>query len=58
MMRNGSLGFAGALLLASTANAQLPTPANDADYIKLVMTAAPDEIVRDATIVRIEPMRR
>jgi hypothetical protein len=55
MMRIGSLGFVGGLLLSSIANAQSPTPANDAEYIKLVMSAAPDEIVRDATIVRIEP---
>jgi hypothetical protein len=55
MMRIGSLGFVGGLLLSSIANAQPSTPANDAEYIKLVMTAAPDEIVRDATIVRMEP---
>src|ERR1700739_1130158 len=55
MMRIGSLGFVGGLLLSSISNAQSPTPANDAEYIKLVMSAAPDEIVRDATIVRMEP---
>jgi hypothetical protein len=54
-MRNASLGFVGLFLVASIASAQQPTPANDAEYIKLVTTAAPDEIVRDAAIVRIEP---
>jgi hypothetical protein len=55
-MRNISLGLAGSLLfLANVAHAQPATPANDAEYIKLVTSAAPDEIVRDATIVRIEP---
>jgi hypothetical protein len=54
-MRNTSLGLTGSLLfLASIANAQPATPATDAEYIKLVTTAAPDEIVGDATIVRIE----
>ena len=54
-MRNISLGLAGSLLfLANVANAQPATPATDAEYIKLVTTAAPDEIVGDATIVRIE----
>jgi hypothetical protein len=55
-MRNISLGLAGSLLfLANVADAQPATPATDAEYIKLVTTAAPDEIVGDATIVRIEP---
>ena len=54
-MRNASLGIVGALLLAGIANAQQPRPANDDEYIKLVMTAAPDEIVRASTIVRFEP---
>ena len=54
-MRNVSLGLAGSLLFfANVANAQPATPATDAEYIKLVTTAAPDEIVGDATIVRIE----
>jgi len=54
-MRNISLGLAGSLLFfANVANAQPATPATDAEYIKLVTTAAPDEIVGDATIVRIE----
>jgi hypothetical protein len=55
-MRNISLGLAGSLLfLANVASAQPATPATDAEYIKLVTTAAPNEIVGDATIVRIEP---
>ena len=54
-MRNISVGLTGSLLfLANVASAQPATPANDAEYIKLVTTAAPDEIVGDATIVRIE----
>jgi hypothetical protein len=54
-MRNISLGLTGSLLfLANVASAQPTTLATDAEYIKLVTTAAPDEIVGDATIVRIE----
>jgi hypothetical protein len=54
-MRNTSLGLAGSLLLlANVASVQPTTPVNDAEYIKLVTTAAPDEIVGDATIVRRE----
>ena len=54
-MRNISLGLAGSLVfLANAAGAQPATPVNDAEYIKLVTTAAPDEIVGEATIVRIE----
>jgi hypothetical protein len=34
MMRNGSLVLVGALVLASIANAQPVTPANDAEYVK------------------------
>ena len=54
-MRNTSLGLAGSLLfLANVASAQPTTPVSDTEYIKLVTTAAPDEVVGDATIVRIE----
>jgi hypothetical protein len=42
------------LLLVGTAAAQQASPAGDAEYIKMVMTAAPEQLVRDATIVRME----
>ncbi|MBV8335087.1 MAG: hypothetical protein JO358_06495, partial [Alphaproteobacteria bacterium] len=55
MMGNTSLALAGSLLFfANIANAQQSPPADDAAYTKLVMTAAPEQLVREATIVRME----
>jgi hypothetical protein len=53
--RNGLLGLVVGLpmvLLVHSADAQ--PAASDADYMKLVMTAAPEQLVRDATIVRMQ----
>jgi hypothetical protein len=55
--RNVSLGFVVALPLflgGNSTEAQQAAPASDADYIKMVMTAAPEQLVRDATIVRMQ----
>jgi hypothetical protein len=56
--RNALLGLLVGLpvvFLVNTANAQQPpAAATDADYMKKVMTAAPPQLVRDATIVRME----
>ena len=55
--RNVSLGFVVALplfLAVNSTDAQQATPADDAGYIKMVMTAAPEQLVRDATLVRMQ----
>jgi hypothetical protein len=55
MMGNTSLALVGSLFFfANIANAQQSPPADDAAYTKLVMTAAPEQLVRDATIVRMD----
>jgi hypothetical protein len=55
--RNAALALLAGLSIAvvvNTAEAQPAPAASDADYLKMVMTAAPEQLVRDATIVRMQ----